>query len=50
MFFGIAIKNEFGPWQFVSIPLIQSVTCMVGVYLNAQMAYMLEDKSMFNID
>ena len=47
-YLGVSIKNEFGVWQFISIPALSTATIMIGVYLNAQMAYMLEDKTMFN--
>ena len=49
MFFGIAVKREYGFWQFMTIPILSTANIMVGVYLNAQLAFMLEDKKMFAI-
>ena len=43
-YLGVSIKSEFGVMQFLAIPTISTATIMIGVYLNAQMAYMLEDK------
>ena len=43
-FFGITIKKEFGLLQFWLIPLVAMTLTVVGVYMNAQLAYMLEDK------
>lgn len=48
-FFGVQIKREFGLWQFLVIPVISTATVTVGAYLNAQLAYMLEDKRMFHM-
>ena len=31
----------------MTIPILSTANIMVGVYLNAQLAFMLEDKSMF---
>ena len=45
----IELKKEFGILQFVAIPLVSACTMMVGVYMNAQLAYMLEDPLMFQI-
>lgn len=47
--FGIKIKTPFNIWQLVTIPLVALCTTTVGVYMNAQLAYMLEDKNMFDI-
>ena len=46
---GITIKKGFGWLQFLALPVLSAATIMVGVYLNAQLAYMLEDKIMFNV-
>jgi len=42
-YFGINIKRDYDVGQFLSIPLVNTAGVMVGVYMNAQMAYMLED-------
>ena len=46
---GITIKRGFGWLQFLALPVLSCAIIMVGVYLNAQQAYMLEDKTMFNV-
>ena len=43
------MKNEFNAMQFLSIPVLSMATVTVGVYLNAQLAFMMEDKNMFNV-
>ena len=47
-FFGVVLKREFGWVQLVAIPMLSMATIMVGVYLNAQLSFMLEDKRMYN--
>ena len=49
MFMGIKIKRGFGWLQFITLPVLSCAIVMVGAYLNAQQAYMLEDKNMFNV-
>jgi len=45
----IKIKKEFSVLNLITIPTVSMCTVMVGVYMNAQMAYMLEDKNMFKV-
>lgn len=48
-YFGIEIKKQFGLMQFASIFFVAGSMMMIGVYMNAQLAYMLPDKDYFNI-
>lgn len=48
-YMGITIKKGFGWLQFLTMPILSCAIIMVGVYMNAQQAYMLEDKNMFNV-
>ena len=50
MWFGVKIKKQFGLSQWLVIPVSQMGLTIVGVYMNAQLAFMLSDKSMFGID
>ena len=49
MWFGVKIKKQFGLGQWLVIPVSQMGLTIVGVYMNAQLAFMLSDKSMFAI-
>lgn len=42
------LKRDFGWLQLVTIPVLSMATIMAGVYLNAQLSFMLEDKRMYN--
>lgn len=37
------MKKQFGLWQFLSIFFLAASIMMIGVYMNAQIAYMLPD-------
>lgn len=47
-FLGVVLKREFGWLQLAAIPTLSMATIMAGVYLNAQLSFMLEDKRMYN--
>lgn len=47
-FLGVVLKRDFGWLQLVTIPVLSMATIMAGVYLNAQLSFMLEDKRMYN--
>lgn len=47
-YLGIEIKSGYGFWQFLSLPMISTAIVCVVAYVQAQLAYMLEDKDMFN--
>jgi len=44
------MKKKFGLLQFIIVPTISTVTIVVGVYMNTQLAFMLAQKDMFGID
>ena len=48
-FCGIEIKKQFGFMQFISIFFLAGTMMMIGVYMNAQLAYMLPDRDYFDI-
>ena len=48
-FCGIEIKKQFGFMQFLSVFFLAGSMMMIGVYMNAQLAYMLPDKEYFAI-
>ena len=46
---GVKVKSQYGIGQWMTIPLLSLSITIVGVYMNAQLAFMLADENMFNI-
>lgn len=47
-YFGVEVKRGYGFWQFLALPVLSTSIVVVIAYVNAQLAYMLEDHSMFD--
>ena len=47
-YFGVEVKRGYGFWQFPALPVLSTSIVVVIAYVNAQLAYMLEDPKMFN--
>ena len=47
-YFGVEMKRGYGFWQFLALPVLSTSIVVVVAYVNAQLAYMLEDHNMFN--
>lgn len=47
-YFGIQMKKGYGFWQFFALLGVSTFMVTVIAYVQAQFAYMLEDKTMFN--
>lgn len=47
-YFGVEVKRGYGFWQFFALPVLSTSIVVVVAYVNAQLAYMLEDHNMFD--
>lgn len=47
-YFGVEVKRGYGFWQFLALPVLSTSIVVVVAYVNAQLAYMLEDHNMFD--
>jgi hypothetical protein len=46
---GIEVKKDFGFVHLLVLPIINCAMTLAIVYLNTQLAYMLDDPKIFNV-